>query len=103
MVDVGAAGQIMPRWKRIEKYLNYYGFEPDDRSRERLLAQKNECLNYTLDEKIVSSEECLKEIHLCKAPMTSSIYEPNREYIEKFSEADRFDIISKEKISRYDN
>lgn len=98
LVDVGAAGQIMPRWKRIEKYLNYYGFEPDDRSRELLLAQKNECLNYTLDEKIVSSEECLKEIHLCKAPMTSSIYEPNREYIEKFSEADRFDIISKEKL-----
>ena len=31
--------------------------------------------------------------------MTSSIYEPNRKYIEKFSEADRFDIISKEKLA----
>lgn len=99
LIDVGAAGQIMPRWQRIEKFLNYYGFEPDQRSRNKLLAQKNNCNRYQLDEKIVSDKSEIKEIHLCKAPMTSSVYLPNRAFVDLFAQADRFDVMSKEKLN----
>ena len=99
LIDVGAAGQIIPHWKRVEKYLNYYGFEPDNRSREELLAQKNNCNRYQLDEKIVSDKSEMKEIHLCKAPMTSSVYLPNRAFVDLFAQADRFDVLSKEKLN----
>lgn len=98
LIDVGAAGQIMPRWQRIEKFLNYYGFEPDQRSRNKLLAQKNNCKSYQLNDKIVSNKNEIKEIHLCKAPMTSSVYPPNREYLDLFADSDRFDVVSKEKL-----
>ena len=99
LIDVGAAGQIMPRWKRIEKYVNYYGFEPDNRSREKLIAQENNCNSYYLDSKIVSNKSEVTEIHLCKAPMTSSVYQPNRAFVDLFAEAERFDIVSKEKLN----
>lgn len=99
LIDVGAAGQIIPRWKRVEKYVNYYGFEPDNRSRKELLAQKNNCNRYQLDENIVSDKSEIKEIHLCKAPMTSSVYPPNRGFVDLFAEADRFDVVSKEKLN----
>ena len=36
LVDIGAAGDIEPRWKKIEKHLVYYGFEPDIRSYKEL-------------------------------------------------------------------
>ena len=98
-IDVGAAGQIIPRWKRIEKYVNYYGFEPDKRSREELLAQENNCKSYYLDSKIISNKSEVTEIHLCKAPMTSSVYAPNRSFVDLFAEAERFDIVSKEKLN----
>ena len=40
LIDIGAAGEIMPKWKRIESQINYHGFEPDKRSREKLLIKK---------------------------------------------------------------
>jgi hypothetical protein len=40
LIDIGAAGDLQPRFKAIEKYLNYYGFEPDSRSRKKLLKKK---------------------------------------------------------------
>ncbi len=96
LIDIGAAGQIIPRWERVEKFINYYGFEPDERSRKKLLAQRNNCRSYHLDEKIISNKKEKKIIHFCKAPMTSSIYQPNRDYVDLFADADRFDIISQE-------
>ena len=98
LVDVGAAGQIMPRWKRVEKFLNYYGFEPDERSRLALLKHNNGCMSYQLDEKILSNKNEVQEIHFCKAPMTSSTFPPNRAFVDLFSEADRFNVVSKEKL-----
>ena len=32
LIDIGAAGDIELRWKRVNGLLNYIGFEPDDRS-----------------------------------------------------------------------
>jgi hypothetical protein len=40
LIDIGAAGDLQPRFKAVEKYLNYYGFEPDSRSRKKLLKKK---------------------------------------------------------------
>ena len=34
LIDIGAAGDIEPRWKPFEEFLNYIGFEPDERSRK---------------------------------------------------------------------
>lgn len=33
LADVGAAGDIQPRWKAFSGLVNYIGFEPDERSR----------------------------------------------------------------------
>ena len=40
LIDIGAAGDLIPRWKKISRYINYHGFEPDKRSREKLLKKK---------------------------------------------------------------
>ena len=34
LIDIGAAGDLIPRWKKISRYVNYHGFEPDKRSRK---------------------------------------------------------------------
>tara|TARA_A100001015_G_scaffold315311_1_gene426850 strand:+ start:676 stop:981 length:306 start_codon:yes stop_codon:yes gene_type:complete len=88
----------MPRWKRAEKFLNYYSFEPNLRLRLALLKQNNGCISYQLDDKILSNKNKFQEIHFCKAPMTSSTFAPNRTFVDLFSEADQFDVVSKEKL-----
>ena len=48
LVDVGAAGDIEPRWKKIEQHLEYFGFEPDARSLQRLEAKPSQVKNRKL-------------------------------------------------------
>lgn len=93
LVDVGAAGDIHQRFKYIEKHLNYHGFEPDKRSREELLKQKNDCRSYFLYDKIVSNNNDEVILNLCKAPMTSSILKPNYEFLNLFDDAERVQVV----------
>ena len=96
--DIGAAGQIMPRWLRIEPFLNYHGFEPDDRSRSELLRKKNNCISYIIYDKIVSNSGNDSTLYLCKTPTNSSTLSPNKEFISLFSDSTRFDVTGTTKL-----
>ena len=98
LFDIGAAGQIMPRWLRIQSFLHYHGFEPDDRSRSELLRKKNDCLSYTIYDKIVSNTKDHSTLYLCKTPTNSSTYLPNDKFISLFSDDARFKVNGKTKI-----
>ena len=93
LVDIGAAGEIMPRWKRIEKKLNYHGFEPDERSRKSLLNKPNVCLSYTIHDKIVGDHNSNSFLNLCLTPTNSSTYIPNKSFNKLFPDKERFDIV----------
>ena len=47
LIDVGAAGDLIPRWKKISMYINYHGFEPDKRSRGKTTEKKIILANHT--------------------------------------------------------
>lgn len=95
LLDIGAAGGIEPRWKNVSKYLNYIGVEPDERSNKGLENQQIfksvEILN-----SFAWSEETKIEFNLCRKPMVSSAYLPNRELLDQFPDSQRFDVIKKE-------
>ena len=92
LIDLGAAGKIMPRWMRIESFLNYHGFEPDERSRKKLLTIKNRCLSYQIYDKVVAERRGIIDLYLCKIPTNSSTYSPNKNFNDLFSNKTRFDI-----------
>ncbi len=103
LVDIGAAGDIEPRWKKIESMLNYIGFEPDERSRTILQQKTNSCLKYQIMPYALWDTKGSIDIKLCAAPQVSSNYAPNREFLDLFPNAKRFDvessiIISTEKL-----
>ena len=91
LIDVGAAGGIQKRWQMIIGDLNYFGFEPDQRSFKNLEPNK-----ITKSSKIFPfalwSEEKTISVRLCKDPQCSSVYEPNRSFLDRFPKAERFDI-----------
>ncbi len=97
-IDIGAAGSIHPRWNSISKFLNYYGFEPDKRSYNLLINKKNNCHNYKIFNIGIWDKEDEIEINLCKKPWVSSYYLPNDDFIKRFSQKERFEIVGKEKI-----
>ena len=95
LLDIGAAGGIQFRWDKVSKYLNYIGVEPDPRSNKGLENNKK-FKNTKILNTFAWSEEKEIEFNLCKKPMVSSAYKPNRELLDQFSNADRFDIVKKE-------
>jgi FkbM family methyltransferase len=93
LVDVGAAGEILPRWKPFSKNLSFLGFEPDKRSRETILNKKLDFKKYEVLPWALSDAEKTVPLHLCRKPTTSSLYEPNIQFLGRFPDAKRFDIM----------
>lgn len=99
LVDIGAAGEIDPRWKSIDKNLKYIGFEPDERS-NLLLINKYHCLKeYIVHPYAISNINSTDiEINICKKEMVSSVLSPNLQFLNRFPDKNRFDIIKKIKV-----
>ena len=94
LLDIGAAGDIQPRWLMIAKELNYIAFEPDKRSYEKLLNTHN-CRKYNVIKEVVWSSKEKISFNLCEDPQVSSIFEPNKEFLNKYPNSKRFDIKEK--------
>ena len=94
LIDIGAQGGLEPRWRGIEKYLNYCGVEPDARSSTLLSGKDNKFSSYHIIPFALWSTSLSLAINLCRQPSASSVYKPNRDFLNKFPNASRFDIQS---------
>ena len=96
LVDVGASGGIESHWKSAEKYLQLIGFEPDEREFVNLKRKENPRVKYFNTG--LYKEKTSLEYYLTQKQQTSSIFEPNRIFLNRFPEANRFDVIKQIKI-----
>jgi FkbM family methyltransferase len=92
LADVGARGGLRPNWATARRYLRLIGFEPDEREYARLAAQvqadgsSDQFVGVALHNRAGSVT-----LHLAKDRGLSSIFQPNRAFIDEFPDADRFD------------
>lgn len=101
LVDVGAAGDIEPRWRRIAPLINYVGFEPDKRSFMQLKDKRTDCADYKIHNAAVWSSNGVLDYNLCKGWQVSSHYKPNVELVSLFPNSERFDVEKSLKIPTY--
>jgi FkbM family methyltransferase len=94
LVDIGAAGEIEPRFKPYSQFLNYIGFEPDERSRNNIY-NRYEFKNYQILPHALASNVKSETFNLCSDPQVSSLLEPNTNFIDRFPNPGRFDVIKK--------
>ena len=90
LLDVGAAGDIEPRWKRIDALVKYVGFEPDTRSYSALQNSLNNCNSYTLHQKALWSHDGDIWFNFCSGWQQSSHFKPNYEFVNQFPQKERF-------------
>ena len=100
-VDVGAAEDIHPRWKRISNFVDYIGFEPDKRSRE-LLVKNDDCRSYKIYPYALWNKKQKLNINFTKDPRVSSFYVPNYKFLNQFKNPERFKIESNVKVDSTD-
>ena len=92
LIDIGAAGDLIPRWKKISRYINYHGFEPDKRSREKLLKKNNACKSYKIHDKIISNRVGRQKFFLCEGELNSSTFKPNDSFYSLYPFSERFKV-----------
>ena len=93
LLDIGSAGDIEPRWLPIAETLNYIGVEPDKRS-SCLLTNLHNCKNYKIINSVIWDEKKELSFNLCRKPQVSSVFRPNTGFLDRFPQADRFDIVN---------
>ena len=91
VVDVGASGGAASRWRRAERHLQLIGFDADQRAPQADESGRNlpvKFLNVALHR-----EKSRLEFHLTRRQENSSIFMPNREFLDQFPESDRYDVV----------
>ena len=90
LLDIGGAGGLGEKWQIFENNIQTIFIEPDKRSALELINKGFEVI-----EKVFWSEEKNIELKLTKKFETSSVFIPNREYLDFFSESERYNIVNK--------
>ena len=90
IVDIGASGGIHPRWKNLALHFIGILFEPD--SREYSTLKENSESNLIVLNSALSDSRKEVEFNLCKKQTVSSVYKPNFNFLDKFTNSERFKV-----------
>lgn len=95
-VDVGAAGDLISRWKKIGSNVLTISFEPDRVAFDKLKRIKNNDNKYF--NIALSNKKGIKNFYVCRDGEKSSFYKPNYELLKKYPNVKRFNIKKKIKL-----
>ena len=92
LLDIGAADGVNNKWNIINNNINIILVEPHKESAKKLKSN-----GFNVIESVLHSEND-KEIKFynTKKPLCSSFYKPNLDHLGKFSDIDRFNIVSED-------
>ena len=92
LVDVGARGGVKNNWKPAESHLRVIRFEPDKLEFGRLVERsQSDGGRITIFNTALHKERGVLKLYVAKDRGLTSIFEPNREFLDTFPEAERFD------------
>lgn len=95
-IDIGASGGVQPKWLNQTKKFKSILFEPNKKAYDKLVQNKKK--HEIIIQAALSDSKNNLNINICKDPQSSSFYEPNYQFLEKFNNFQRFEIVSKENI-----
>jgi len=96
LLDIGARGGLQWPWDQLTSNLIKNIFiEPDPEEAEKLRKEYHESGRGVVIESALWCDERELSLYINKSPGTSSVFEPNRKFINQFPDADRFDVVKK--------
>jgi len=98
LVDVGARGGLKKDWQPAARYLQMIGFEPDAREYQALRARPQEAGAPLLFGVALHNRSGAVTFQLARDRGLSSVFEPNRAFLDQFPDAGRFDITERAQV-----
>lgn len=87
LVDVGASGGLSPVWVPAAENLRVIAFDPDPRAAEASPP------GWLCLERALARRGGSAKLFLTRKAQCSSMFEPNREFLDAFPDQDRFDVV----------
>jgi FkbM family methyltransferase len=99
LVDVGARGGLRGNWTPARRHLRLIGFEPDKSEFSHLISHTDPQgdLSTFFDVALHDRRGSL-QLHVARDRGLSSIFEPNREFLDSFPDANRFDTAETQQV-----
>lgn len=100
LLDVGASGGIIPRWRPYRESIAFTGVEPDQRSVPDLINSPEAKVfkSYDIIPSGAWSQSGVVHISFTRKPTCSSHFIPNIEFLSRFPEVERFDIVGSAEV-----
>jgi FkbM family methyltransferase len=92
LLDIGAANQRFSDPLKSIEHKKIIGFEPDARS------QIHDNENVRILPYALAGSDGVRDFYLTKKPECSSLLRPNRNYLDRFPDKDRWDIVGIEEL-----
>ncbi len=92
LIDIGASGGIQPIWNSVSNYIKVIGFEPDAEEFKNLKKIYNS-EKYVFFNIGLLDKKGFSNFYITRKQQVSSIFKPNRVFLDKFPHSERFDIL----------
>lgn len=100
LVDIGAAGRLNPRWRRMARYCIAVAFDPDSREMGYAAGVSGRYRRLHVIPKIVTDRSVAElDFYLTRRAQTSSSLPPTPESVGRFLFADYFDVLEKKTLA----
>ncbi len=97
LVDIGARGGLRKNWRAAAPFLHYVGFEPEADEFARLAAGNARPGRTVLNVALHNAAGRIR-LHVAREGGLSSIFEPDRAFLDAFPQAARWDIVSTREV-----
>ncbi|GMV21710.1 MAG: hypothetical protein AMXMBFR57_16590 [Acidimicrobiia bacterium] len=95
LVDIGARFGLPPHWAAVSAVLDVVAFEPDpDEARRLEQSYRRSGALAEVVEAAVWDSPGRHVLHVTRNPGCSSLFRPRADFLSKFPEAERFDVVS---------
>ncbi len=99
LVDIGASGNLDPKWKPIQSLINLVAFDPNEQECERLAAQPTKLRSATYLPYAVGGEDSDATLYKTASIYCYTLLQPNSPWLSRFTFGDLFDVTGTEPIS----
>ncbi len=96
IIDVGARDGISPMFQPVAPLCQVVGFEPDGQEAKRLqdaASGSSRFKSLTYLPWALGATDGERLLYVCRSPAVSSFYRPNRVFLDRFPDPERFDIL----------
>ena len=94
LADIGARGGLKSNWLPARRHLRVLGFEPDKREFDALVARHQGNRALTFFNTALHNSRGTVPLYVARDRGLTSIFKPNRAFLDSFPEASRFDTTS---------